>query len=68
MSFYKLFKEGSIFNKIDVWYYAQVISVDDPFDAHRIKVRIPGIDNVYKDNSEILENDSLWVVPFYLKL
>ena len=28
-----------------LWYYGLVISIDDPFDAGRIRVRIEGIDN-----------------------
>jgi hypothetical protein len=67
MGFHNLFKEGSMFNSMDTWFYAKVVSVNDPFDAHRIKVRIPGIDNVHDNDQKIIDDDTLWVVPFLPK-
>ena len=37
------------------------------FDSHRIKVRIAGIDNVYDNDQQILDDDTAWVTPFLPK-
>jgi len=47
-----------------VWFYGRVVTTKDPYDAHRIKVRIAGIDNVYDNDTKILEDDANWVTPF----
>jgi len=36
-----------------LWFYGIVVSIDDPFDAGRIKVRIEGIDNDVPENKEL---------------
>lgn len=47
-----------------VWFYGRVVTNNDPYDANRIKVRIVGIDNVYDNDTKLIEDDNNWVTPF----
>lgn len=54
-------KEGSTFEITRTIYYGEVVSIDDPTDGGRIKVRIPGFDNK-------TSNDELpWCYPLMPK-
>lgn len=38
-----------------LWYYGEVVSIDDPYDAGRIRVRIEGVDNDITQSNELLD-------------
>ena len=41
-----------------IWYYGQVVSNDDPFNADRIRVRIEGVDNDVSFTDELNNPES----------
>jgi len=55
-------KEGTEINITKTIYYGEVISIDDPTDGGRIKVKIPDLDNKIAD-----VNDIPWAYPFIPK-
>jgi len=45
------------------WLYGRVVWVEDPYDSGRIKVRIANIDNTYRNDEEIIDDNTNWVTP-----
>jgi hypothetical protein len=49
---------GTIYQKtFTLWHYGIVISIDDPYVAGRIRVRIEGVDNDISQSNELLDPD-----------